>query len=366
MPETKKPLPATAAPQAVRPGEPVAPVRRRLLSGGLAAGPVLMTLVSRPVLGTVQCVTPSAFVSGNASAALGAPVCVGLGPDQWVDNPNWPPPYTPDTPFCDALGQSPGYCCDTLIDALVPPDTSPPDPPAPPPPPGRHGHRNKHLKDDGPDPNSGDSRSHDRWTLNRGPTGHQTLDLGALRPKSLDLGSPGQQTLDPGFLGQKRLNVASATDPLHGHTAQDAGQRHGSQGDESNGPHHHNKHKNRGQDPGPVSDPPADPIPVDPLGCNNDPPTTSDPPSDPPPPSTPGRKRKNTHHGSARTPHDEVARHVVAAMLNAQAGLTPPLTVHAVKGMWRDYLTQGYYEPTAGVHWGQQEILTYLASTQAA
>jgi hypothetical protein len=100
------------------------------------------------------------------------------------------------------------------------------------------------------------------------------------------------------------------------------------------------------------------------LGCNNDPAPTPDPTSDPPPP-TPGRKRKNKHHPGNRTPHDEVARHVVAAVLNAHAGLTPPLTVHTVKGIWRDYLTQGYYEPTAGVRWGQQEILTYLASTQS-
>lgn len=362
MPETKKPLSIPADAPANR-GAPVAPSRRRLLHGGLAAGPVLMTLVSRPVLGTVACVTPSAFVSGNASAALGAPVCLGLSPDQWVDNPNWPPPYTPDTPFCDALGTSPGYCCDTLVDALVPPDTSPPDPPAPPPA-GRQGHRNKHRQDDGGNPNSNDGRSHDRWTLNRGPTGHQTLDLGALKPKSLQIGSPDQQTLDLAFLGQKRMNVASASDPLHRHTAQDAGQHRGTQDDGTDGSHHH-KHKNRGQDPGPVSDPPPDPIPADPLGCTNDPAPPSDPPSDPPP-STPGRKRKNKHHGSGtRSPHDQVARHVVAAMLNAQAGLTPPLTVHIVKGIWRDYLTQGYYEPTAGVRWGQQEILTYLGSTQS-
>src|SRR5215468_4452485 len=109
MPETKKPLPATAAPRAVQPGEPVAPVRRRLLSGGLAAGPVLMTLVSRPVLGAVQCVTPSAFVSGNASVAGVAQVCLGYGPDYWAENPNWPQPYTPDTPFNDVFGSNPPY-----------------------------------------------------------------------------------------------------------------------------------------------------------------------------------------------------------------------------------------------------------------
>src|SRR5215468_3619558 len=194
MPETRKPLPAPAVDRAVQPGAPVAPGRRRLLHGGLAAGPVLLTLVSRPVLGTVQCVTPSAFCSGNTSAALGAPVCTGFPPDYWADNPNWPPPYTPDTPFCDVFGPTPGSpCCDTFIDVIAPADTSPPDPPAPPSdPPGR-----KHkTRRDKAGPDGADESSHDRWTLNRGPTGHKTLDLGALSPKTLDLGSPSEQILD--------------------------------------------------------------------------------------------------------------------------------------------------------------------------
>jgi len=52
--------------------------RRRLLQGGLAAAPVLMTLFSRPVLGQpVPCQTQSAFLSGNASSPgqENLPVC---------------------------------------------------------------------------------------------------------------------------------------------------------------------------------------------------------------------------------------------------------------------------------------------------
>jgi hypothetical protein len=61
-----------------------------------------------------------------------------------------------------------------------------------------------------------------------------------------------------------------------------------------------------------------------------------------------------------------VARHVVAALLNAQAGLTPAVTVRVVKGIWGEYVAKGYFEPTAGVQWGPQDILTYLVSTQPA
>jgi len=42
--------------------------RRRLLQGGLAAAPVLMTLFSRPVLGQTLCRTESAFISGSESS----------------------------------------------------------------------------------------------------------------------------------------------------------------------------------------------------------------------------------------------------------------------------------------------------------
>jgi len=56
----------------------------------------------------------------------------------------------------------------------------------------------------------------------------------------------------------------------------------------------------------------------------------------------------------------------VTALLNAHAGLTPVLTVPKVKEIWKEYSTNGYYEPTAGVQWGEQQILTYLAATQTA
>ena len=62
-------------------------------------------------------------------------------------------------------------------------------------------------------------------------------------------------------------------------------------------------------------------------------------------------------------PPNDVARHIVAALLNAAAGLTPVLEVHEVQNLWFEYSTKGYYEPTAGIKWYHEEIVEYLEST---
>ncbi len=48
-----------------------------------------------------------------------------------------------------------------------------------------------------------------------------------------------------------------------------------------------------------------------------------------------------------------IARHVVAALLNAATGRTSTtvLGVGAVKTLWATYVEKGYYEPTAGIKW---------------
>src|ERR1700680_4906585 len=61
--------------------------RRRFLQGGLAAAPVLMTLVSRPVLAQ-HCTTPSGYVSLNASTAGRGVACTGYQPEHWLSNPD--------------------------------------------------------------------------------------------------------------------------------------------------------------------------------------------------------------------------------------------------------------------------------------
>jgi len=67
-------------------------------------------------------------------------------------------------------------------------------------------------------------------------------------------------------------------------------------------------------------------------------------------------------------PPDDVARHIVATLLNVAAGLAPVLTVPEVMGIWREYILSGgggsgYFEPTAGVRWYHAEIVDYLVST---
>jgi hypothetical protein len=88
-----------AIPPKVPPGAPGAQqrpsgARRRLLQTGLAVGPVLMTIASRPVLGSTACTTTSAWMSMTGSTAAKAEVCSGLSPEAWKGNATqWPSPY---------------------------------------------------------------------------------------------------------------------------------------------------------------------------------------------------------------------------------------------------------------------------------
>jgi hypothetical protein len=58
-----------------------------------------------------------------------------------------------------------------------------------------------------------------------------------------------------------------------------------------------------------------------------------------------------------------LGRHIAAALLNAASGKTPVLNVPAVLTIWNDYVATGRYEPTAGVYWDEEKIVTYLKST---
>lgn len=58
-----------------------------------------------------------------------------------------------------------------------------------------------------------------------------------------------------------------------------------------------------------------------------------------------------------------VGRYIAAALLNAAAGKTPYLPATAIRKMWNDLLSFGYFEPTAGVRWNADQIVTYLRST---
>ena len=73
--------------------------RRKLLRGGLAATPVLMTVASRPVLGQVAC-TASAITSINMQSSINhnCTITSGLSPEKWKAlAAQWPSPYAGTT-----------------------------------------------------------------------------------------------------------------------------------------------------------------------------------------------------------------------------------------------------------------------------
>jgi len=79
--------------------------RRRLLRAAVAAGPVLMTIASKPVLGQTACLTASATSAGS-TAARQASVCSGLTPSQWKSQATqWPSPYYATTQKSASGGQ---------------------------------------------------------------------------------------------------------------------------------------------------------------------------------------------------------------------------------------------------------------------
>jgi hypothetical protein len=60
-----------------------------------------------------------------------------------------------------------------------------------------------------------------------------------------------------------------------------------------------------------------------------------------------------------------LAAHLVAAVLNAQAGYTPLSVLSAAKAkeIWTDYNSRGYFEPTAGVRWDSANTIDWLKTT---
>lgn len=75
---------------------PTSDSRRKLLRGGLAAAPVVMTVASRPVLGQVAC-TASAITSMNMQTSLNhnCSITSGLSPEKWKSlAAQWPSPYS--------------------------------------------------------------------------------------------------------------------------------------------------------------------------------------------------------------------------------------------------------------------------------
>jgi hypothetical protein len=61
---------------------------------------------------------------------------------------------------------------------------------------------------------------------------------------------------------------------------------------------------------------------------------------------------------------NKLGMHLVAAYLNAEAGMTPYLTTQTIVQIFTEWQAQGYYVPTGNVHWNAGQIVTYLESTQ--
>ena len=65
------------------------------------------------------------------------------------------------------------------------------------------------------------------------------------------------------------------------------------------------------------------------------------------------------------TDPDNLGAHIVAALLNASTtpSLTPVLSAADVINMWNEWVSKGYFEPTANVQWNSAQIVDYLKTT---
>jgi hypothetical protein len=61
-------------------------------------------------------------------------------------------------------------------------------------------------------------------------------------------------------------------------------------------------------------------------------------------------------------PH-QLGAHLVSALLNAAAGLTPVLSTEKVITICHEYDQKGFFEPSAGIRWYPIDIVFYLKST---
>jgi hypothetical protein len=78
-------------------GQRPVPARRRMLKIGASAAPVLLTVLSRPVLGA-ECMTGSAVGSTITSLTHQVSTCSGLTVSTWsAANTTWPDPYKKTT-----------------------------------------------------------------------------------------------------------------------------------------------------------------------------------------------------------------------------------------------------------------------------
>lgn len=60
---------------------------------------------------------------------------------------------------------------------------------------------------------------------------------------------------------------------------------------------------------------------------------------------------------------DNVARHIIAALLNARSGRVAQLPESKVYEIWNEYSRSGFYSPRPKTDWNGEQIVEYLTST---
>jgi hypothetical protein len=67
--------------------------------------------------------------------------------------------------------------------------------------------------------------------------------------------------------------------------------------------------------------------------------------------------------GTVDADPDNVAKHIVATLLNVRSGRIGFLTENQVTGIWNSYALDGTYQPVAGETWNGAQIADYLQKT---
>ncbi len=290
--------------------------RRRLLRDGIAAGPILLSIASRPVLAQTACVAPSMMGSIAASGQHAPSVCSGLTPEQWAAiATQWPSPYvgqgetttdvasapaapTPSAPTSTITTYRAGATHGVTIGSRQVPDhrlsstVVVANPPAAAPAPVTAAPNSTTT----PDPIATTTTSSYTPFSNHGVTiGSRQAPTYSWRTPSAP---PAPSAPPPPAITQTSTQPGT---PFHCATTGFAGSTYGAMSM------------------------------LDVIGADSN--------------------------------AAGLGRYVVAALLNARAGRTPVLNEFGVRSMWNDYLSRGYYEPTGGVQWGAAQIVAYLKTT---
>jgi hypothetical protein len=376
--------------------ETPSPARRRLLQGGLATGPVLMTIASRPVLGQTVC-TASAMCSVipvNSLNHAHAHVCeeaAGLSPERWkAMAPDWPSPYVavvapvvqdPASPTCvQTSAPAPtttqattapsaydtyrtrrtqmyasrglttmGGGTTTVTPTTTPTPTtsttctSPTVAPA-------------STQTTTTTPSAYDAYRTQRAQLyaNRGLTGLiSNPPVAAPTTTTSTLSAPSAPTTQSTYTTTSAATTTQTT--TSSYTYRPRGSR---------SPYIQGGTSGTSTTPtGSTSTPPVTSGPlVGPAGTNG---TAFHCPTTGLNGQTFGSLTMLDVLGASGGAYDALGRYTVAALLNAKAGRVHVLPESTVRNMWNDCVTRGYYEPAAGVRWGAAEIVAYMQKTIA-